>query len=452
MPEADEGSFVFGPRDKRGLVAGLRTSQVALLAAGLTTAVVLARAASAPALALALCCPLLALALGWLPVAGRSCDQWLPIVLHYVARSLRRRVGSPVGPSGTVALFESSLGGRPVGVFLDRRQASASAALRLAGAGFDLLDPAEQRERVGAWSALLASLAKERATLRRLQWIERTLPAGRLADEVPEDAGDAGRERALASYRELVRSERAGLTHDLLLVVSVPAPGRALEATRAQLLMAEVGAVIERCAQAGISVLGALGPAELAAAARGVGERFLAPRFGAGPPLPPPRRCRWRAVEAGSLWHATYWIAEWPRHAVGPDFLLPLLLAAEDRRSVSLVMAPVPPTRAVRAAEHARTAKAADAALRARHGFALTARARREEEAVVRREAELAAGHAGYRFSGYVTVHAADEVGLDAAARRAEQAAALCGLSLLRLDGAHDEGLLTALPLGRGLS
>lgn len=452
MPEADEGGYVFGPRDKRGLVAGLRTSQVALLAAGLTAAVVLARTTSATGLPLALCSPLLAVALGWMPVAGRSCDQWLPIVLHYVACCVRRRLGEPLAPFSTVGLFESSLGGRPIGVLLDRRRASASAAVRLAGAGFDLLDPAEQRERVGAWSGVLASLAKERTTLRRLQWIERTLPAGRLADEVPEDAGHTVRGRAVASYRELVRAERAGLTHDLLLVVSVAAPGRVLAATSAQLLAGEVGAVIERCQQAGISVLGALAPAELAAAARNVGERFVAPRFGSAPPLPRPRRCRWRAVHAGSLWHASYWIAEWPRHTVGPDFLLSLLLAAEDRRSVSLVMAPVPPTRAVRAAEHARTAKAADAALRARHGFATTARAQREAEAVARREAELAAGHAGYRFSGYVTVHAADEVALEAAARRTEQAAALCGLSLLRLDGAHDEGLLTALPLGRGLS
>ncbi len=46
-------------------------------------------------------------------------------------------------------------------------------------------------------------------------------------------------------------------------------------------------------------------------------------------------RPEWDAVRTDGTWHATYWIAEWPRIDVTPDFLGPLLLrpaAAVARR------------------------------------------------------------------------------------------------------------------------
>jgi hypothetical protein len=45
------------------------------------------------------------------------------------------------------------------------------------------------------------------------------------------------------------------------------------------------------------------------------------------------------------------------------------------RRTIAVTMAPVAPLRAVRRAEHDRTSGVADAELRNRHGFAVTARA-----------------------------------------------------------------------------
>ena len=58
--------------------------------------------------------------------------------------------------------------------------------------------------------------------------------------------------------------------------------------------------------------------------------------------------------------------------------------------------------------------------------------ASREAEGVCRREAELADGHAEYRFSGYVTVTAADREGLEAACVETEQAAQRAHLELRR--------------------
>ncbi len=85
---------------------------------------------------------------------------------------------------------------------------------------------------------------------------------------------------------------------------------------------------------------------------------------------PTPRGARYRTDGAV---HATAWIAGWPRSDVGVSFLAPLLMHTTTLRTVSVTMEPVPPSRAFREAEAARTADAADDELRRRHGFLPTA-------------------------------------------------------------------------------
>jgi hypothetical protein len=159
----------------------------------------------------------------------------------------------------------------------------------------------------------------------------------------------------------------------------------------------------------------------------------------------------WSRLRTDGTWHTTYWVSEWPRTDVGPDFLGPLLLPSEIRRAVSLVMEPLGPIEASRKVEQARTADVADAELRRRGGFLATARRRREEEILVHREVELADGHAPYRFSGYVTVSAADPDALEEACGRVEQAAGQAGLELRRCYGDQANTFMCTLPLGRGL-
>ena len=159
----------------------------------------------------------------------------------------------------------------------------------------------------------------------------------------------------------------------------------------------------------------------------------------------------WAALRADGTWHATYWVAEWPRVEVNPDFLSPLLLGP-GRRTVSVVMAPVPADRAAREVRAARAVDVADEELRSRAGFLPSARRGREADGVVRREAELADGHAEYRFSGYVTVSATDREGLEKACVETEQAAQRAHLELARLYGRQAEAYTWTLPLGRGLA
>jgi hypothetical protein len=159
---------------------------------------------------------------------------------------------------------------------------------------------------------------------------------------------------------------------------------------------------------------------------------------------------RWGAIRMDGDWHATFWISEWPRIEVNPDFLAPLLVSA-GRRSVSVVMAPVPARKAVREARSARTADLADAEIRSRAGFLPSAHREREADGAIRRERELADGHSEFRFSGYVTVTASDLSELEAACAEAEHSAQAARLDLRRMYGRQAEAFCWTMPIGRGL-
>jgi len=180
---------------------------------------------------------------------------------------------------------------------------------------------------------------------------------------------------------------------------------------------------------------------------------FLVPSLGCYPgahPWPLALEEHWADVRADGSWHRTYWVAEWPRSSVGPDFLSPLLIGT-GRRSFSVVMGPVPPERAERDAQSSRTAQVADAQLRAQGGFLETARQRRQAEALESREERLADGRGVFELAGYFTVSGSDRAELEAACSDLERAAGAAKVCLRLLYGQQKEALTWALPFGRGL-
>ncbi|HEX3333095.1 MAG TPA: SCO6880 family protein, partial [Acidimicrobiales bacterium] len=158
----------------------------------------------------------------------------------------------------------------------------------------------------------------------------------------------------------------------------------------------------------------------------------------------------WSTVRVDGMLHATFWVAEWPRIEVRSDFLAPLLLGAA-RSTLSVVMEPLGPDAAVRKVEASRTADLADAELRRRGGFVSTARHARESEVLARREAELAEGHASFRYAGFVTVSAPTEEELAAACDAVRHGAGQSRMMLRRLYGDQASGYTCTLPLCRGL-
>ena len=77
---------------------------------------------------------------------------------------------------------------------------------------------------------------------------------------------------------------------------------------------------------------------------------------------------------------------------------------------------------------------------------------RQQQDATMRREDELADGHAEFRFAGYVTVSAPDEEALERSCAEVEHAAQQARLELTRLYGQQAEGFTFTLPLARGLT
>jgi hypothetical protein len=213
----------------------------------------------------------------------------------------------------------------------------------------------------------------------------------------------------------------------------------------------ELRALERRCLAAGLEAEGPLSRSALGSMIRSFSALGPPPEGAAdSSPFPLGVEESWSCIRTDTTWHALYWIADWPRGGVGTGFLLPLMLEGGLRRTLAVTMAPVAPLRAVRRAEHDRTSSAADAELRQRHGFAVTARARHEHEAATRRETELAEGHSAFRFTGYLAVTADDEPALASACGRLEQIAAQSQLALHRMFGAQQVGYSCILPIGRG--
>ncbi|MGH9071162.1 MAG: SCO6880 family protein [Acidimicrobiales bacterium] len=527
--------YRFGPLEKRGFIAGWRAGQVGLVTLGLVAAVGVLRIGHPPIdLAEALGCVLGAVAAASWPIAGRTCDQWCPVVAAWLFRrgSGGHRHISSVPVLGRPAVAAREGGGRPVpvrraslparrpvpvrraslpvtlsgcrllapptpvgglrlGVILDTRARTYTGVVAVSGAAFALLETEERHRRVAAWSSLLASLARDTSPIHRLQWVERDLPGEpsellqrtEAAMVLPQSAP------AAQSYAEVVqRAGRLARSHQVLLALSIRAD-RATREIRAfgggdegacTLLSQELRSLASALTGAEVLVQGALSPTVLALTLRQafdpspVGLSGSAaenraedpsehpravpgdpvPAWGSGHswPWPLASQTSWSTHRTEQTWHATYWVAEWPRMDIGPDFLAPLLLHSGVRHTMAVTMEPISPLKAARSVAHARTADLADAELRRRGGYLTSARRSREAEAVSRRGTELADGHAEYRFSGYVTVTAGSAEALVTDCMRMEQAAGRAHLELRRLFGQQDEAFTWTLPMGRGLA
>jgi hypothetical protein len=493
----EEARYRFGPLERRGLVAGWRGGQIASVAGGLFLAVVVLHAdPTALGAAGAFLAVLVAVAFACWPVAGRTGEEWGPTLLRWLSDgvSRRRRTLSPAprrgspdggapghGPLAGVSLLsvrppvaagDGSGAASPAGVFYDRSARSYTAVVAVRGRSFTLLGPDEKERRINGWAGVLAAQAREHSVVHRLQWVASTTPDdGRgvrthLAERAVLGAGDP----AFDSYRGVLTVAGSSASrHEVLVALQVVVDRRTQRAVRSAgggrsgataVLLRELGALARQLADADMTVVGVLGPDQLAAVVRRSGQaappgdRPRPRRRSASPvtsPWPMAMEAQWGLLRTDETWHATYWVSEWPRVDVGPEFMGPLLLAP-GRRSVAMVMEPLSPTRAVRQVEQARTADLADSELRRRGGFLATARRTREAELVARREVELADGHGSFRFSGYVTVTATSAEALEDACQVTEQVAGQANLELRRLFGDQARGFTCTLPLCRGLS
>jgi hypothetical protein len=413
-------------------------------------------------------------------VAAHPSDPAAPMVaLSNMPARRRGRRSVFDGLSVAGAPFGADRSTQEFGMVVDGPARTATAVLAVRGHSFALLGPRDQDSQIAAWARVLSSMASEGSDIHRVQWIESCLPddGGALRRHWADHAVLGPETPAGRSYESLV-DEASPVTrrHRVLVGLSIHT-ARSARSVRFEgggttgagvVLAREVLALHRALDGADVTVDGVLGPGALARMIRessdpmaGDGERSAPARGDGGPdrsedgpvrwPWPMAIEPTWDAVRTDATWHATYWIAEWPRVDVSPDFLGPLFFSPV-RRSMSLVMEPVSPSRAARQVAQARTADLADGELRRRGGFLTTARHTREKESVEERDVELADGHAQYRFSGYVTVTGDSRRELTTACAAVEQATGQAGIELRLLYGAQDTAFACSLPLGRGLS
>jgi hypothetical protein len=450
----DGARYRFGPRERGGTLAGWRAGQILTVALGLLVGVVVLRAApNAIGVVMAVTILVVCGALATWPVSGRTGEQWFPVVVRWGHRRTGPRGKRSLGSLGGLRLL--SLGSRSMGVVHDYRRGTLTAALALRGQGFALLGPDEQDRRVGGWSSVLATLAQEGSLIRRVQWVAASFPdqghgvRSYLSTHTAADPASA----CVASYDALLDEIDADArTHDVVLAVQVRVT-KSVEAGEAT-LQRELASLSRLLVDADVVVDGVLSADDLASRLLRTYEQFPAPSehtAGVADPWPMAMEEEWAHVRVDGLVHATFWVAEWPRTDVRSDFLAPLLLASV-RSTLSVVMQPLGPEKAVRKVEASRTADLADAELRRRSGFMSTARHSRESEVLARREAELADGHASFRYSAFITVSAPTGAELVGACDVVQHAASQSRLVIRRLYGDQASAYTCTLPLARGLS
>jgi hypothetical protein len=491
--------YSFGPVAEGMSVLGLRPGQLIVLAAGLVACVMLLYVGGAGAgAALAVAVLIATLAIAFAPLNGRTAEQWAPVIARWGRRGGSSRYRSSA-PSAGVADLSGDRGAKPmatlppelggldllsvpvrnaeIGVLRDRRRHTYVGVVSTKVRSFGLLDGDEQEVRLGRWSDVLASFASEGSAVRRVQWVERTVPSD--GDELAaylqaeRDGSVPLTDSLVASYIELI--EGAGdvtREHEILIALQIDARKgwRAVkrhggaDAGACEVLKGELQSLAERLTLAEVEVEGALRPRQLAAAIRHAFDpygrrgrerlaKLEAEREGVDPATmgPTAAQAEWARYRSDSAIHTTYWVAGWPRTSVGPAFLQPLLMQADVLRSVSVVMEPVAPAVAIRRAEHGSTKEEADIAAREQRGFRTTSRLRQRLHSAQRREDELAAGHAEVRFAGFVTASAPDERLLERSCADVEHAARRARLELEPLYGQQDVGFTFTLPICRGL-
>ena len=457
-------TYRFGPLERRGILGQLRGGQAAAVAAGaLAAIVVLDRAPTAAGAFLGTLLLAGALFVAFAPVGRRTTDEWIPVAvsfgLRFVRGRLRFRSSAPAGgmtaaerpgplrrlvrhpaPDAPAALrgvriVEAPYRDHPVGVVREQRGRRLTAVLACRVLAFSLLDPEGQERRLARWGLILAGAAG--GAVRRLQWIERTAPAqgDELARWLHDERDPAVPLRGtpiIESYLELIgATTKAAQEHEVLIAVQIDAR-RVADRGHA----AAMGALIEHTERVAQGLEAAEPDRD------GLAEANAWP-LGA--------REHWEQYASDGAVHATFWIGAWPRVDVSPMFMDALLGHSHVVRTVAVTFEPIAPDRSTREVEAAVTRDHADRELRHRFGQAETARHRQTEEATMRREAELAAGHAEVRLAGFVTVSGRDRDDLRRACSWTSEQAARARLELHRMYGQQAEAFAFTLPLCRGL-
>lgn len=493
----------FGPRESRGWLLGMTTSQLLLGIAAVWTATrIFNTSTSGPMRAVWVAVAAACLTIAFLPLRGRTVVEYVPVVINFWTQRL---TGHDVYRGGVFRMGDTDsarfvlpgdlahlkminfavdgAGGAEIAIVHDPHAKTYTGVLALEGSTFALLETSVRSSRVDAWGNLLAQLCSETAVVSRIQVLERTLPDS--GDALQRDWSRRGIHDGTlqaANYEQLLAAvDGSTQAHECFIAVTVDARRAGSEIRQAgggrvgaaAVVVREVDKLSEGLRAAGVRVEGWCSPrllGEIIRTSYDPASRPLIQRRGGGlgdnqggdgglpsgvdPAICGPMRAEnaWSHYRTDSAIHRCWWILQWPRQYVEAAFLSPLLLSSRYQRTVSIILEPLSPSRANRRVTIRQSGVTSEAALRQRFRRRTTRRQEVEATDVDRRESELVAGHGLYRMLGLLSVSAVDLTELEAASGEIESLAQRSQLEIARLSGEHDQAFgAAALPLARGL-
>ncbi len=376
---AQDGSptYLFGRRDRGGLLLGFRASQLLLLALGAAAVLFgfLSGGGRGGIAGLAVAVGLAFLAV--FEFQGRPLVDWARPLANY---AYQRAIGGDRYLGGQMALHRARFVPRldlpgiaqalrvyrattprgPVAVL--RLKDRWTVVLQIRCGNYVLADRATQERRVSGWGALLAQCGQEGSRVAGLQWLERTIPdTGSGLQDWWAQAGDPTAAYA-DTYAQLIATAGPTATqHEMFLAVSfdghrirrlVRQAGGGPDGT-AQVVLAELAWVRQALVRADLEVVGEVGPHELArlvrtqydpaALTRAAGDHATGWRVETRTPIaagPMAAHAQWAHYRTDTGLHAVYWIAEWPAIPVEAAWCYPLLALSGVRRTISVSATP----------------------------------------------------------------------------------------------------------------
>jgi hypothetical protein len=367
-------------------------------------------------------------------------------------------------------------------VYQPGRRASVSITCELEAPGFLMKDIAERYQLSEQLSAVLASTT-QRAGIERVVFQERTTPTTIRAarDEFAAVATRRGRsEAAAANYLNVLDGAEPfavehrnfiTITLDLVaLAGQVKALGGGVKAAQA-VAAVEARNITDALTSAEIKVRRWLTPRDMGALARtafdpdflstvqnrddsnrGVDLSAIGPMY-----LEEPDKNH-GVVYTDSGVHTTMWIHEWPRMDSRVGFVEPVVFSRDPVTAeavthiFSIVLTPLPVSRALKNVAREKRLWEGNSKLRARRGESDTAADRADWDALIEREEDIQAGQGMFSYGGYLTVTARDEESLERSVAGARNAMSQIGMEGQILYCQQAEALLTnVLPLGLGM-
>jgi hypothetical protein len=470
-------SVRFARRSSRGLLLGFSTPRVAALGCALALGVVTLFLGGPMALAVS--------GVVWIPlalaafarVAGRPAVEWAGTAAHFGTRKATGQAEFRAGvdrprPAGTLALPGDAAALRlhvdeasGAAMVHDPHRESLSVVMSVSHPAFALLDDPDRTMRVSRWGRVIAQLAQS-GTCAGVQVLEATIPdpARSQGDWWLQHGNDDGGWAATQYVGLLDQVRLDSSTHRTTISLSLDlrAAARAIKAAgrgmrgAAEVLRGDMACLSDSLRQAGLRPLGWLGEADLAAIVR----QAFDPAVEIDPASDPAANLSnagpvaisesWHRLRHDSAWSSVLWISEWPRIAVPPDFLHPLVFAPGVRRTLSITARPLPTDAALRQIRREKTGAVADSAQKARIGQLADLSDAQEYDDLLARERSVISGHTDVEFTGLVTVTAPSVESLEAAVATIGRAASQATCEVRPLYGRQMQGFIAAaLPLGR---